>query len=162
VADRQALTAALSISPEYLRNRASDSGAVTDYRDWQVPLGRRFRALKLWLVLRHYGAERLRAMIRSHVALAAALAGWVEADPRFELAAPPSLGLVCFRHRGGDGVNQELMDRLNAGGSAYLTHTRLADRLTLRFSIGQYRTGPEQVRATWDRLVAMAAEIATG
>jgi aromatic-L-amino-acid decarboxylase len=132
---------------------------VTDYRDWQVPLGRRFRSLKLWLVLRHYGAERLRAMIRSHVALANGLARRVEAEPRFELAAPASLGLVCFRHRGGDRVNQELMDRLNAEGTAYLTHTRLDERLTLRFSIGQYRTGPDHVEAAWERLLALAGEI---
>jgi len=160
VADRRALTAALSISPEYLRNRASDTGRVTDYRDWQVPLGRRFRALKLWLVLRHYGAERLRAMIRSHVALAAELAGWIGADPRFELAAPVSLGLVCFRHRGGDAVNQELMERLNAGGTAYLTHTRLENRLTLRFSIGQYRTRRGHVTAAWERVRAIAEDVA--
>ena len=92
VADRAALLAALSILPEYLRNEASASGAVIDYRDWQVPLGRRFRALKLWFVIRHYGAEGLAHHVRRHVALADELVGWVEADDRFALAAPPRLG----------------------------------------------------------------------
>ena len=88
VADRASLNEALSITPEYLRNPASESGAVVDYRDWQVPLGRRFRALKLWFVIRHYGLEGLRAHIRRHIAWAAELTEWVEADARFELAAP--------------------------------------------------------------------------
>ena len=100
VADRAALTGALSILPEYLRNAATDSGAVVDYRDWQVPLGRRFRALKLWFVLRWYGAEGLRAHIRAHVALAQELAGWVDADERFDVATPHPLSLVCLRPAG--------------------------------------------------------------
>ena len=91
VADRAALIRTLSVLPEYLRNKATESGAVIDYRDWQVPLGRRFRALKLWFVLRSFGVEGLRSAIRRHVALAQELAGWVEADPRFELAAPVTL-----------------------------------------------------------------------
>ena len=95
VADRAALTGALSILPEYLRNAATDAGAVVDFRDWQIPLGRRFRALKLWFVLRWYGAEGLRAHIRSHVALAQELAGWADADERFDVAtaAPALAGL---------------------------------------------------------------------
>ena len=102
VADRAALIGALSILPEYLRNAATESGAVIDYRDWQVPLGRRFRALKLWAVLRWYGAEGLRAHVREHVALAQEFAGWVAADDRFELVAPHPLALVTFRLRAGD------------------------------------------------------------
>ena len=89
------LVRALSILPEFLRTAASESGAVVDYRDWQIPLGRRFRALKLWFVLRADGVGPAQAMIARHLALAAELAAWVEADPRFELAAPPSLNLVC-------------------------------------------------------------------
>ena len=96
VADRAALIAALSILPEYLRNSASESGEVFDYRDWQVPLGRRFRALKLWTVLRWYGADGLRAHIRGHVGLAQEFASWVAADDRFELLAPHPLALVTF------------------------------------------------------------------
>ena len=88
VADRGPLIRALGIMPEYLKNQATQSGAVIDYRDWQVPLGRRFRALKLWFVLRWFGIEGIQQRVRQHVALAQELAGWIESDPRFELAAP--------------------------------------------------------------------------
>src|SRR3954471_452681 len=132
VADRGALIGAMSILPEYLRNAATESGAVIDYRDWQVPLGRRFRALKLWATLRWYGASGLQAHVRSRVALAQELAGWVASDPDFELAAPTPLNLVCLRHRGGDEVNQQILDAVNRSGRAYLTHTRLDERLTIR------------------------------
>ena len=86
--------------PEYLRNQATESGAVIDYRDWQVPLGRRFRSLKLWFVIRHYGVEGLQHHIRRHVELAQQFAAWIREDDRFELAAPAPLNLVCFRHSG--------------------------------------------------------------
>lgn len=150
VADRAALIRALTILPEYLRNQATQSGAVIDYRDWHVPLGRRFRALKLWFVIRHYGVEGLRYHVRRHIELAQTFARWVRADDRFELAVPPPLNLVCFRHRGGDDVNQRLMDRLNATGRLYLTHTRLGGRLTLRLCVGQTHTEERHVRAAWD------------
>ncbi|TFG43743.1 MAG: aspartate aminotransferase family protein, partial [Syntrophobacterales bacterium] len=140
VADRTALIQALSILPEYLRNQATETGAVIDYRDWQIPLGRRFRALKLWFVIRHYGVEGLQHHVRRHVALAQEFADWVQAEPDFELAVAPPLNLVCFRHRGGDSLNQALMDRLNASGALFLTHTRLQDRLTLRLCVGQTHT----------------------
>ncbi len=156
VADRGALLAALSILPEYLRNEASTSGAVIDYRDWQVPLGRRFRALKLWFVIRHYGAEGLAHHVRRHVALAEALVGWIAADDRFALAAPPRLGLVCFRHVAGDRATQDLIDAVNASGEQYLTHTRLDERLVIRISIGQTQTDERHVRALWNHLVALA------
>ena len=156
VADRAPLIAALSVSPEYLRNPASDSGAVIDYRDWHLPLGRRFRSLKLWFVLRSYGAEGLASAVRSHVAWAQALAGWVADDPRFELAAPAPLNLVCFRHRGGDEVNRELLDHLNQTGRVFLTHTVLDGRFTLRMSVGQTTTERHHVEAAW-RLIAELA-----
>ncbi len=162
VADRAALVSALSVLPEYLRNRATESGAVIDYRDWQIPLGRRFRALKLWLVIRHYGVEGLRFHVRRHVELARRFAAWVDADPDFELAAPVPLNLVCFRHRGGDAVNQAIMDRLNASGKLYLTHTRLGDRLVLRLSIGQAHTEARHVERAWRRIRAAAAEVEVG
>jgi len=152
VADRGSLIRTLSILPEYLKNRATESGAVIDYRDWQVPLGRRFRALKLWFVIRHYGVEGLRFHVRRHVELAQAFRSWVEADERFELAAPAPLNLVCFRHRGGDDVNRELLDRLNRSGDLYLTHTVLADRYTLRLCIGQTRTEERHVANAWHRI----------
>jgi aromatic-L-amino-acid decarboxylase len=159
VADRAALIQTLSILPEYLRNAATESGAVIDYRDWQVPLGRRFRALKLWFVIRHYGLEGLRYHVRQHVALAQAFAGWVEAHPRFELAAPAPLNLVCFRHVGGETINQALLERLNASGRLYLTHTRLNGELTLRLCVGQTHTEARHVEAAWAQIQAVAGEL---
>ncbi len=152
VADRKALIETLSVLPEYLRNKATESGAVFDYRDWHIPLGRRFRALKLWFVIRHYGVEGLQHHIREHVALAQRFAEWVRGDERFELGAPAPLNLVCFRHKGGDGVNQALMDRLNRSGDLYLTHTRLDDKLTLRLCVGQTNTGERHVERAWRRI----------
>ncbi|MCY4467579.1 MAG: pyridoxal-dependent decarboxylase, partial [Thiotrichales bacterium] len=156
VADRAALIDALSVLPEYLRNRATDSGEVIDYRDWHVPLGRRFRALKLWFVIRHYGAEGLRAHVRGSVELAEWFAAQVEASEEFELAAPVSVGLVCFRHRGSDAFNQALMDGLNRSGALYLTHTKLDDRLVLRLAVGVPSTRREHVEAAWARIVETA------
>ncbi len=156
VADRKILIDTLSILPEYLRNQASASGAVIDYRDWHVPLGRRFRALKLWFVIRHYGVEGLRHHVRQHVAWAGQLASWVDEDPRFERAAPAPLNLVCFRHRAGDAFNQQMMERLNRSGDLYLTHTLLDDRFTLRFCVGQTHTVARHVEQAWQRIVETA------
>ncbi len=159
--DRRSLVSALSITPEYLRNAASEAGGVIDYRDWQVPLGRRFRALKLWLVIRHYGAAGLRAYIREHVRLAALLESWVREDPRFEIAAPRTVNLVCFRLRGGaaaDGRNRALLEAINASGKAYLTHTMLGGRYTLRMAIGSAATEERHVRGTWEVIRAMSDE----
>ena len=152
VADRKALIDTLSILPEYLRNQATESGAVFDYRDWHIPLGRRFRSLKLWFVIRHYGVEGLQYHIRRHVDLAQQFAKWVEGDDRFELAAPTPLNLVCFRYRGGDESNQRLMESLNRSGDLYLTHTRLNDRFTLRFCVGQTNTTMRHVEQAWKRI----------
>jgi len=152
VADRKALIQTLSILPEYLKNQATESGAVFDYRDWHIQLGRRFRSLKLWFVIRHYGIEGLRHHVRQHVALAQQFAGWIRQDPRFELAAPAPLNLVCFRLKSGDAANQSLMDRLNRSGDLYLTHTKLNGKLTLRFSIGQTNTEARHVARAWRRI----------
>jgi aromatic-L-amino-acid decarboxylase len=152
VADRTALIQALSILPEYLRNHASESGAVIDYRDWHIQLGRRFRSLKLWFVIRHYGVEGLQHHIREHVRLAQQFAGWVREDDRFELAAPVPLNLVCFRHKAGDEVNQTIMDRLNQSGDLYLTHTKLNGKLTLRLCVGQTNTQARHVEKAWQRI----------
>jgi len=152
VADRAALIQTLSILPEYLRNQATESGAVIDYRDWQVPLGRRFRALKLWFVIRHYGVEGLRHHVRRHVALAQQFARWVADSDRFELAAPAPLNLVCFRHLAGDAFNQQLLDRLNRSGDLYLTHTVLDGRYTLRLCVGQTHTEARHVELAWQRI----------
>ena len=156
VADRAALINALSILPEFLRNRATESGSVIDYRDWHVPLGRRFRALKLWFVIRHYGAQGLRSHIRRHVEFAGWFAAQVDESKEFELAAPVSVGLVCFRHRAGDAFNQTLMDRLNGSGALYLTHTRLDDRLVLRFAVGATATRREHIEAAWASIIETA------
>jgi aromatic-L-amino-acid/L-tryptophan decarboxylase len=152
VADRNILIRTLSVLPEYLRNAASESGAVIDYRDWHIPLGRRFRALKLWFVIRHDGVEGLQHHIRQHVRLAQEFAQWVRDDLRFELAAPTPLNLVCFRHRAGDTFNQALLDRLNGSGELYLTHTKLDGKLTLRFCVGQTRTERRHVEHAWQRI----------
>lgn len=159
VADRKALIQTLSVLPEYLRNKATETGAVIDYRDWQIPLGRRFRSLKLWFVIRHYGVEGLRHHIRRHVELAQDFARWVKQDDRFELAAPAPLNLVCFRHQGGDETNQLLMDRLNRSGDLYLTHTRLNDRMALRFCVGQTNTASRHVEQAWKRVQEEAAKL---
>jgi aromatic-L-amino-acid decarboxylase len=149
VADRATLIKTLSVLPEYLRNKATESGAVFDYRDWHIQLGRRFRALKLWFVIRHYGVEGLQHHVRRHIELAQNFVRWVQQDPRFELAAPAPLNLVCFRHRDGDAINRRLMDRLNASGRLYLTHTTLGGRHTLRFCVAQTHTEAHHVEAAW-------------
>ena len=149
VADREPLIRALSVLPEYLRNDASASGQAIDYRDWQIPLGRRFRALKLWFVLRSYGVQGLQRFIRHHLALAEEFAGWVSADPRFELVVPRSLNLICFRQCGSDEDNQALLKRLNDSGRLFMSHTVIRGRFTLRFCIGQTETTREHVEAAW-------------
>jgi aromatic-L-amino-acid decarboxylase len=159
VADRKALIDTLSILPEYLRNQATESGAVFDYRDWHIPLGRRFRSLKLWFVIRHYGVEGLQYHVRRHIEIAQQFAEWVKQDERFEMVAPAPLNLVCFRHRGGDGSNQLLMDRLNHSGDLYLTHTRLNDRFTLRFCVGQTHTALRHVENAWRRIQEEAGKL---
>ena len=110
-------------------------------------LGRRFRSLKLWFVIRHYGVEGLQYHVRQHVEMAQAFAGWVRDDNRFEVVAPVPLNLVCFRYRGSDEDNQRLMDRLNQSGDLYLTHTRLRDQFVLRFCVGPDQYHHEACRA---------------
>ncbi len=159
VADRKALIQTLSILPEYLRNQATESGAVIDYRDWHIQLGRRFRSLKVWFVIRHYGVEGLQHHIRQHVKLAQQFADWVRNDDRFELAATAPLNLVCFRHKGGDAANQTIMDRLNRSGDLFLTHTKLHGKLTLRLSVGQTHTQFRHVENAWRRIKEEATSV---
>lgn len=161
VADRATLIRTLSVLPEYLRNKATESGAVFDYRDWQIPLGRRFRALKLWFVLRYHGVEGLREHIRKGVGLARELAEWIGADERFELAAPVPLNLVCFRHVAGDAMNERLRDELNASGKMFLTHTRLDDRVALRMAIGGTYTERRHVERAWKLIGEVAERLAS-
>ncbi|MEU5553255.1 pyridoxal-dependent decarboxylase [Micromonospora sp. NPDC047793] len=159
VADAGELVEALTVLPEYLRNAATESGAVIDYRDWQVPLGRRFRALKLWFVLRWYGVEGLRAHIRSGVTLAARFADRVRADDRFELVTGHPYALVCFRLRGDDEPNERLLAAVNATGRVHLTHTRVAGRYTLRLAVGAPQTTEVHVDQAWE-LISQATRTA--
>ena len=146
VSDRDALIDSLSITPEYLKNKASESNSVFDYRDWQIPLGRRFRSLKLWSVIRHYGIKGMQAHIRQHIESAKALTEEINKDDRFELMAPTVINLVCFRYKGSDKFNEALVQRLNNSGKLYLIHTKLNNKYTIRFSIGQTKT-------TWDHVI---------
>jgi aromatic-L-amino-acid/L-tryptophan decarboxylase len=155
-ADRQALLGALSILPEYLRSQAAESGEVIDYRDWQVPLGRRFRSLKLWFNLRIDGAQASIEMIRSHVALTQLLAEWVADDERFEIVAPHPLNLLCIRLRAADETTDRLIEQANATGSVLFTRTVLDGRSVLRFSIGARASERHHVRAAWELLQQLA------
>jgi aromatic-L-amino-acid/L-tryptophan decarboxylase len=161
VRDPAALLAAFQATPEYLRTPYDAD--VVNYRDWGIQLGRRFRALKLWFVIRSYGVEGLRALIRRHVALARELAGWIEADPDFELMAPVTFGLVCFRWRPPgrteeelDALNARLLTAVNAGRRRHLTHTRLGGRYVIRLVVGQRTTEREDVVAAWEAVKAVS------
>lgn len=163
---REDLIGSMSITPDYLRNAASDSGSVIDYRDWRVPLGRRFRSLKLWFALRHYGLEGLRAHIRAHVLAAQELEHAIRADERFEIPVPRSLSLLCFRLRGpGNQPTRRLLDRLNASGQIALTPATLPttpDRPTpvtvIRLAIGGTFTAAQHVRQAWHLIQRTAGE----
>ncbi|HET9324495.1 MAG TPA: pyridoxal-dependent decarboxylase [Gaiellaceae bacterium] len=139
---------AFSLVPEYLRV----SEDVVSLSEVSVPLGRRFRALKLWAVLRTFGREGIQAMIREHVRLATEFARWVAEEPGWELCAPRRFSLVCFRREGDDAENEELLERVNASGEVFLSHTRVDGRYVLRLAIGNARTTEEDVRLAWDVL----------
>ena len=159
VADREALIRTLTVMPEYLRTAASESGQVFDYRDWHIPLGRRFRSLKLWFVIRHYGVEGLQRYIREHVKLAQEFHSWVKEDDRFELVAPAPLSLVCFRLKGEDRLNQRLMNSLNESGELYITHTKLGGRLVLRLAVDAPFTQRRHVERAWSLIQEPAEAI---
>ncbi|MEO7370978.1 MAG: pyridoxal-dependent decarboxylase, partial [Ilumatobacteraceae bacterium] len=147
--DRVALLGALSILPEYLRSQAAESGAVIDYRDWQLPLGRRFRSLKLWFHLRIDGVDDVQEMIREHVRLTGLAADLVAADERFEIVAPHPLNLLCIALREGDAATDRLIESANETGSVLFTRTVLDGRSVLRFSIGARATHERHVRGAW-------------
>jgi aromatic-L-amino-acid/L-tryptophan decarboxylase len=156
-ADRSALLGALSILPEYLRSKAAESGQVIDYRDWQIPLGRRFRALKVWFALRLDGVEHFREQIRRHVAITVQLAEWIAADDRFEIVAPHDVNLVCLRLKGDDALTDRLIEQANASGQALFTRTVLDGRSVLRFSIGGRTTQLGDVASGWALLQSLAS-----
>lgn len=153
VTDRAALLGALSILPEFLRSEAAESGRAIDYRDWQVPLGRRFRALKLWFTIRLDGVESIRRRIRRDVALTQELASWAGDDERFEVVAPHPLNLLCLRVAGdGDEPTDRLIERINASGEAHVTRTVLDGHSVMRVSIGARTTERDHVEAFWKAL----------
>ena len=145
VAERAPLIQTMSIVPPYLQNAASETGEVVDYRDWHVPLGRRFRALKLWMVLRAYGADGIRHHLRGHVRMAADLHAWIENHPLLETIAPAPFGLVSFRHLGGDVATDRIVDAINSSGHSYVTPSTIDGRRFVRVSIGQTTTGSSHV-----------------
>ncbi len=159
VANRQDLINTFSILPEYLRNKATESGEVFDYRDWHVQLGRRFRSIKLWFVIRHYGIEGLQFHIRKHVELARKFTEWIKQSDDFEIFVEPPFNLVCFRHKAGDDFNMKLMNEVNATGKAYFTHTKLNGQVVLRMSIGQTNTEEKHVKQTWDLIREISKEL---
>lgn len=159
ISNRQELINTFSILPEYLRNKASDSGEVFDYRDWHVQLGRRFRSLKLWFVIRHYGVEGLQFHIRKHVELAQKFTAWIKQSEDFEIFVEPPLNLVCFRHKAGNDFNMLLMNTVNETGKAYFTHTKLNNQIILRMSIGQTHTEEKHVRQTWELIESTAKKL---
>lgn len=155
-ADRAALLGALSILPEYLRSKAAEAGAVIDYRDWQIPLGRRFRSLKLWFAIRAGGVGDAITMIRRHVELTGRLAEWAAGDSRFEIVAPHPLNLLCVRLAAGDAATDSLIERANASGAALFTRTVLDGRVACRISVGGRTTEQRHVEAAWHLLQSLA------
>lgn len=159
VADRSVLIKTLSILPEYLKNQATESGAVFDYRDWHIQLGRRFRSLKLWFVIRHYGVNGLRYHIRKHIEMAQQFAGWIRTSEEFEMVAPAPLNLVCFAHRNGNDFNKKLLETINNRGKMYFTHTVVNGRYLLRMCIGQTHTEQAHVLQAWEIIRRTAKEL---
>lgn len=159
IADRSVLIKTLSILPEYLKNQATESGAVFDYRDWHIQLGRRFRSLKLWFVIRHYGVNGLRYHIQQHINMAQQFAEWIRTSEEFELIAPAPLNLVCFTHKNGGDFNKKLLETINNRGKMYFTHTVINGQYVLRMCIGQTHTEPKHVQKAWEIIQATAKEL---
>ncbi len=165
VKDRQALLKTMSILPEYLKTRTR--GVVNDYRDWGIQLGRRFRALKLWFVLRSFGVKGIQEILRQHLQWAQNLESWIKANKNFEIMAPRTLNLVCFRlHPKGvkdgeelDRLNEELLTNLNATGKVYLTHTRVKGKYVLRMVTGQTYLKEHHVKKAWDLIQSEAERL---
>jgi len=166
VKDPKHLVRTFSIDPEYLKTDVDMK--VKNYRDWGIQLGRRFRALKLWFVIRCYGVEGLQRKVREHIELARVFAEWVEEHPDFELTAPRSLNLVCFRFNpagkeisktGLERMNKDLMNKLNKTGKIFLTHTKLRGEYTLRMSIGQTNVQKKHIKTAWELIKEKSKEI---
>ena len=167
------LRTAFSLVPEYLRT-LDQTGPLRDYNEYTPQLGRRMRALKLWIMLRYFGLEGMRRRIENHVEMAAHLAEWIDGDPDFELMAPVPFSTVCFRYRPAalaatqdepavskeiDALNTRLMDAINRTGKAFVSHTRLRDRMTIRVAIGNLRTRDTDLAAVWQLIRDEAAAL---
>ncbi len=162
------LKAAFSLTPEYLKT--PEAAVANNLMDTGIPLGRRFRALKLWAILRYFGAQGLRERLREHVRLAQVFAGWVDASPDFERVAPAPFSVVCFRARPAaiahdeaalEQLNARILDRVNASGEVFLSHTKLGERYVLRVAIGNLKTEERHVRRAWDLVNRGLRELGT-
>ena len=165
VKDREALIKTFEIHPEYLKTK--EGTRVNNYRDWGIQLGRRFRALKLWFVIRSFGVEGLKARIKYHLDIAARLAEWIEEHEEFELLAPVSLNVVCFRFlpiglnddAAINAINEKLLESLNSTGNMYITHTKLDGKYTIRLVVGQTNVEQRHVEAAWELIQKTAIKI---
>uniref|UniRef100_A0A8B9YBS6 Aromatic-L-amino-acid decarboxylase n=1 Tax=Bos mutus grunniens TaxID=30521 RepID=A0A8B9YBS6_BOSMU len=156
---RTDLTGAFRLDPVYLRHSHQDSGLITDYRHWQLPLGRRFRSLKMWFVFRMYGVKGLQAYIRKHVQLSHAFEALVRQDTRFEICAEVILGLVCFRLKGSNKLNEALLESINSAKKIHLVPCSLRDRFVLRFAICSRTVELAHVQLAWEHIQEMAATV---
>jgi len=154
------LRQAFALTPEYLKTSEGEAG-VQNLMDTGIQLGRRFRALKLWMILRHFGAEGLRGHLAEHMRLARLFAGWVDASDVFERVAPVPFSVVCFRLRGqaGDPAHQRVLDAINASGEVFLSHTKLDGRFVLRLAIGNLNTTERHVARAWELLSSAARTV---
>ncbi|KAB1253778.1 Aromatic-L-amino-acid decarboxylase [Camelus dromedarius] len=159
VKKRTDLTGAFKLDPVYLKHSHQDSGLITDYRHWQLPLGRRFRSLKMWFVFRLYGVTGLQAYIRKHVQLSHEFEFLVRQDPRFEICAEVTLGLVCFRLKGPNSRNEALLERINSARKIHLVPCHLRDQFVLRFAICSRTVESAHVRLAWEHIRGLAAEL---
>ncbi|NTJ65248.1 aspartate aminotransferase family protein [Agrobacterium rhizogenes] len=162
VREPEALVRTLAIQPEYLRTHGHDG--IMNYSEWSVPLGRRFRALKLWFLLRYHGLEGLRTMIRNHVSWSRNLAKRLAAEPDFEIVTEPFLSLFSFDHMAPEGVDQEshtqrLLNAINNDGRIYLTQTRVGGRLVIRFQAGQFEATADDIDTAFDVIVEIARSL---
>jgi aromatic-L-amino-acid decarboxylase len=163
VKDPGMLIRTFEIHPEYLKTDADKQ--VKNYRDWGIQLGRRFRALKLWFVIRSYGLEGMREIIRNHLEMMKKFVSWIQEAPDFEILAPVSLNLVCFRYNTRSKnlteeelniINKNLMDKLNSSGDLFLTHTRLKGKFTLRLCAGKLNTTLRHLEIAWKKIQSIA------
>jgi len=156
VKDKELLIKTFSVNPEYLKTKSA--GKVNDYRDWGIPLGRRFRALKLWFVIRSFGVNGLIEKIRYHISLAQKFESWINSDGHFEMVTPRTLNLVCFRYKPSElkdtailnKINEQLLHELNATGLIYLSHTKLGEIYTLRMVTGQTHVTENHIVKAWE------------